>query len=160
MSYLLVNGFYLFRLKGRATNDERVQNDTDGPGIHFEAVPVCGIEEYLWGNIVRCTADSLLAFARVLDQGSKPEIPDLDIHASVQEQIPKFKVTVDDLVDMHITASSYELYHEEPDLGVGEATPAAQHIHKRTVGTQLESHVDVLFVFETVVKTNDIWVRE
>ena len=90
---------------------------------------VCGVEEYLWGDIVRCTADGLLAFAGVLDQGSKPEITDFDVHTSVQEQIPEFEITVDYLVGVHITASSYELYHEKPDLWVGEATSTAQHIH-------------------------------
>ena len=122
---ILVDGFDLFCLEGRATNDERVQNDTNGPGVHFEAIAVCGVEEYLWGNVVRRTADGLLAFAGILDQGSKPEISDLDIHPSIQKQVPEFKITVDDLVGMHITARSYELYHEESNLGIGEAASAA-----------------------------------
>ena len=107
MGYLLVNGFNLFRLEGRATNDEGVQNDTNGPGVHFEAVAVCSVEEYFWGDVVRRTTDGLLAFAGILYQSSKSEISDFDIHASVQKQVPKFEVTVNDLVSVHIMARPY-----------------------------------------------------
>lgn len=66
-SCLLVDGLYLLRLERRTADNECVQNDANGPGVHFKAVTVCGVEEYFWSNVVRCTADSLLSFAGILD---------------------------------------------------------------------------------------------
>jgi hypothetical protein len=123
-SRLLIDGLDLLRLEWRTTNDKCVQNDADGPGVHFEAVTVRGVEEYLWSNIIWCATDGLLAFARILDQSSKAEIPDLDIHTGIQKQVSEFEITVNDLVGMHIMASSYDLHHKESDLGVGETTSA------------------------------------
>ena len=121
-SDLLVYGLDLLRLEWGTADNERVQDNTDGPGVHFEAVTICSIEEHLRSDIIRCAADGFFAFAGVLDQSSEPEIPDLDIHARIQKQISKFEVTMNDLVGVHIMASPYELYHKESDLGVGEAT--------------------------------------
>lgn len=128
-SCLLINGLDLLSLEWRATNDKGVQNYANGPSVHFETVTVCGVKEYLRCNIVRGATNGLLAFTRILDQGSKAEIPDLDVHTSIQKQVSEFEVTVNDLVGMHIMARSYELHHKESDLGVGEATSATQHVH-------------------------------
>ena len=123
-SHLLINGLDLLRLEWRTTNDECIQNDADGPGIHFEAMTVGGVEEHFRSDVVWCATDGLLAFARILDQSGKSEIPDLDIHTGIQKQVPEFEVAMNDLMGVHIMTSPYELYHKESDLGVGEATSA------------------------------------
>jgi hypothetical protein len=31
-----------------------------------------------------------------------------------------------------------------------------QHAHERAVGAELKGHIDVLFIFKTIHKTNDV----
>jgi hypothetical protein len=63
---------------------------------------------------------------------------------------------MDDLVDMHIMAGTNELYHKESCLWLCEYTMAMEHVHKRTVETELQSHVDILFVLKAAEKVNNV----
>ena len=67
---------------------------------------------------------------------------------------------MDDLVRVHVVASSYELDHEKASFRFGETAAATKHIHERTVVAKFECHVDVLFVFETFLEPDDIGVLE
>lgn len=67
---------------------------------------------------------------------------------------------MDDLVGMHIMASSYELNHEEPCFGFCETAAAAEHIHERATWAQLEGHIHILIVFETFLKVDNVRVIE
>jgi hypothetical protein len=66
-------------------HDKGIQYHADRPGIHLKAMSIRDIEEDLGRDIIRGTAYCLLALSRALDQGSKPKIADLDVHAAVQE---------------------------------------------------------------------------
>ena len=52
------------------------------------------------------------------------------------------------------------LHHEEARLGLGEAAPAAEHVHEGAIVAELEGHVDVVFVLETVLEADDVGVLE
>ena len=64
---LLVDGLDVFRLEGRSTDNEGVKNDTNRPGVDFEAVSVGSIEQDLRCNIIWRSADSLLPLARIFN---------------------------------------------------------------------------------------------
>ena len=84
------------------------------------------------------------------------EVANLDVHVLVKEDVAELEVTVDDLMSVHVMACANELDHVESGLGFREAFPPAEHIHERAVVAELECHVDVVFVFEAFLETNDV----
>ena len=67
---------------------------------------------------------------------------------------------MNDLVGMHIMTCTNELNHVETSLGFAKPPPPTKDIHERARGTELESHVDVVIVFETIFEVNDIGMFE
>lgn len=147
-------------MKGWTTDEEGVENNTDGPSIDFEAVTVCCVEKNFWGDVIWGTANGLLPFTRVLNKRSKAKVTDFDVHVGVEEQITEFEVTVNDLVRVHIVACTDELYQKEACFWFCEATPATEHVHERATVTEFEGHVYVVIIFETFVKADDVWMRK
>jgi hypothetical protein len=157
---VLVDGLDVFGLEGRTADDEGVQNDADGPGVDFEAVAVDGVEEDLWGDIIRSAAYCLFALPGALDECCEAKIADLDVHVCVEEEVAELEIAVDDLVGVHIVAGADELNHEEAGFGLGEAAAAAEHVHEGSTGTEFEGHVDVLVIFEAFLESNNVGVFE
>lgn len=67
---------------------------------------------------------------------------------------------MNDLVSVHVVAGTDDLDQEEARFWFCEATAAAEHVHERTAVTKFEGHVDVVVVFETFVKTDDVGVGQ
>lgn len=82
---LRINLLDVLGLEGRTTDNKCVQDDADRPSVNLEAVPIRSIKQHLGGNIVWRATDSFLSFTGVLDQGSKTEVADLDVHVRVKE---------------------------------------------------------------------------
>ena len=133
----LINLFDVLRLKRWTADDKCVQDDTDRPGIDLKAVSVRGVEQYLWGDIVRRAANSLLPLARALDKRGETEVTNLDVHVAVKEQVPKLQITMDHLVGVHVMAGTNELYHKESRFRLCEDTTTVDHVHERAIGTEL-----------------------
>jgi hypothetical protein len=153
---LLINFFDVFSLEGWPTDDEGVEDDTDGPRVNFKAVSVRGVEQYLRSDIVRRAADGLLPLARALDKGGQTEVADFDVHVRVKEKIAELQVAVDDLVSVHVMAGTNKLNHKKSGLWFCEDATTVEHVHEGAVGTKLKGHVDVLFILETIYESNDV----
>ena len=67
---------------------------------------------------------------------------------------------MDDLVCVHVVTRANELDHEEAGFWFSESATAAQHVHERTRGAELERHVDVVGVFEAFLEVDDIGMLE
>ena len=156
----LVNCFDIFSLEWRATYDESVQNNTNGPGVHLKAVAVDGVEQYFRSNIVRRSANCLLSLSGILDQRCETKVSYFYVHASVKEQVSKFQVTVDNLMGVHVVACADQLNHEDASFHLREATAPAQHVHERTGGAKFQRHVYIIVVFEAVVKGDNVGMRK
>lgn len=57
---------------------------------------------------------------------------------------------------VHVVAGTDELYQKEAGLWLGEAAAAAEHVHERAAVTEFEGHIDVIIVFETFVKADNV----
>lgn len=121
---------------------------------------VGGIEKHLRRNVVRRATYGLLALTGAFDECSESKVANFDIHVRIQEEVAKFEITMDDLVRVHVVTSSNELNHEESSLRFSEAATAAKHIHERTARAQLQRHVNIGFIFETLLEADDIGVLE
>ena len=93
----LVGRLHIGRLEGRLTDDERVDDDADGPDVDLVRVALLAFE-HLGSDIVRSTANSALALAIKLELGSEAEVTDFDLHLVVEEEVAEFEVTMDDSV--------------------------------------------------------------
>ena len=114
------------------------------PGMNPKAVPICSVEQYLWGNIVWRAADSLLPLTRTLDKRCETKVTSFAIHIAIKdlEQVPKLKTMMDHLVGVHVEAGTNEWYHKELRFQLCEDTTAVEHAHDRANGTELWGHVD------------------
>jgi hypothetical protein len=63
----------------------------------------------LGSNIVRSTTNGSLALAVELQFGCKTEIPDLDFHLVVKEEISKLEISVDDSMAVKVFDSCANL---------------------------------------------------
>ena len=61
---------------------------------------------------------------------------------------------------MHVMTCTDELNHVETSLRFAKPPSPTKHIHERARGTELESHVDVVIVFETIFEVNNIRMFE
>ena len=77
---------------------------------------VGGVEQDFGGNVVWTTTNGLLALSRVLYKSSQTEVPDLDIHIGVEEDVAELEVAVNNLMCVHIVARADELNREEVSL--------------------------------------------
>jgi hypothetical protein len=156
----LIYSFDIFGLEGRPSDDESIQDDTNRPSINLEAVPIDSIEQHFRCNIVRSTTNGLLPLARALNERSESKVTDFDIHIYIEEQVPQFEITMDDLVRVHVVARPNELYHKVSCFWLGEAPPATEHVHERATWAKFECHVDVLVIFKTILETHDVGMFE
>jgi hypothetical protein len=53
-------------------------------------------------------------------------------------------------------AGANQLHHEKPRLWLRKDATAMEHAHQRTIGAELEGHIDVLFILKTVNEPNDV----
>lgn len=53
--------------------------------------------------------DLLLPISRLLYQRRQSKVPNFDVHLVIQEQIPQFEITMDDVCLVHVLTSSDEL---------------------------------------------------
>lgn len=104
--------------------------------------------------------NSLFALAWFFNKGSQTKIPNLDIHVAIEEQISELEIAMDDLVGVHIVAGANDLDEEKTCFGLGVSFSAAEHVHHAPILAKLERHVDVVIVFKTFLKTNDIGMLE
>ena len=81
----LVDGLNILGLERGPPDHQGIEDNTNRPGVHFEAMSVRSIEEDFRSNVVGGTADCLLPLPRALDECSETEIPDLDIHVTIEK---------------------------------------------------------------------------
>ena len=67
---------------------------------------------------------------------------------------------MNNLVGVHVMTCTNELDHVKTSLGFAKPPSPTKDVHERTRRTELESHVDIIVVFETIFEVNDIWMFE
>ena len=97
----LVSRLNVRRLKGRLTNDKRVNDDADGPDIDLVRVTLLALEHF-GGNIVGSTTDGSLALTIELKLGSETEITDFDLHFVVKEEIAELEISMNDTMTVEV----------------------------------------------------------
>lgn len=95
---LFVSVLDIFGLERRASVDQSVNDDSDAPHIDFITVPLR--LQYLWSDVIGRSADGLLLLPVEVNARGQSEIPDLDVHMLVEEQVAQFQIPMDDLLSV------------------------------------------------------------
>ena len=132
-----VRGFDVSRLEGRFTDDQRVDDHTDGPDVDLVGVALLALE-HLRSDIVRRTANGALALTVEFEFRGETEVTDLDLHLVVQEEVTQLQVTMDDSVTMKVFDGSTDLVDVALDLELMKTLTTAQQLIKRLILAQLE----------------------
>ena len=74
-----VRGFDVSGLERRLADDQRVQDDAEGPDVDFVRV-ACSPLKHFRRNIVRCTANSSLLLTVKVEFGCQAKVSQLDLH--------------------------------------------------------------------------------
>ena len=136
-----------------------VQNDTNGPVVHFIAMTIGSIE-YLWCQVIWSPANCSLTLTIVENLRSQSEIPDLEAHSFCEEQVSKLQVSVDHLVFMNVLHCLHQLINIESSFHLVESFASLNQIRERLVLADVQHDVDVLLVLKVSVKSNDVFVVE
>lgn len=115
----------------------------------------CSFDDFR-GDIVRCAAHCPLFLVDELEFGGEPEIANFEIHVIIEEDVPHFKIAVDDSVAVHVLQGRNNLVHIVSCLFDGEFLPLFYHFAESLVGTEFQDYVDVLLVFEDGIKFYDV----
>ena len=114
----LVGVLDIFGLERRASVDQSVNDDSDAPHIDFVAVPLR--LQYLWSDVIGRSADGLLLLPVEINARGQSEIPDLDVHMLVEEQVAQFQIPMDDLLSVQVLKPLQHLQHEVLHLALRE----------------------------------------
>lgn len=113
-------------------NEQRVHDATDRPNVDLVAVAL--LVQNLRRDVVRRSAQRLLAFPFVLNFGGQPKVTDLDVQLVVQEQIAQLQISVDDVLIVQILDSRQHLVDVVPALVIGDDLTALVQLHHRLSG--------------------------
>ena len=89
---------------------------------------------------------------------SKTEVTNLDVQISIQKQVSKFNISVEDILWVNVGHSRDNLLQEELCLAFAEIASSLDKLRKSLIPAQLHQNVDVLVVFKVVVNRHDALV--
>lgn len=104
-------------------------------------VPLLSLFENFRGNIVRraaerCPAHHLHVLARKKQRGES-KVTDLGVHILVEKNVSDLEVAVNDTLGVHVLDSAGNLDTVKAHLGLCQAFTPLDHVHQRTIRTQL-----------------------
>ena len=104
-----VRGFDISGLKGWFSNDESVDDDTEGPDVNLVGVTALAFKHF-WRDIVGSTANRAFFLAIEVEFGGETEIAQLDLHLVVEEEIAEFEIAMDDAMRVQILQRVNDLH--------------------------------------------------
>jgi hypothetical protein len=124
-------------------------------------MPTTTFLQNLGCKVIRCPAHCCPPHPNVVlrhEHCSKSKIADLDIHATVQKQIPSLQIAVNNVTIMQVFNGAAYLNKPASDLGHGEVRSFAQGIGQRAVLAQLEDNVSVFLEGKGAVELDNVGV--
>lgn len=104
----LVSRLDVGSLKGRLTNDECVNDDSDRPNIDLVGMTLLTLEHF-GSDVVWCTTDSTLPLTIELELRGQTKITNLNLHLVVKEQVTELQVSMDDTMTVQVLDGSADL---------------------------------------------------
>ena len=159
--YLFISFFNFWRFKRRTTIKQSIGNNANSPCICWETITFCWLP--LWSQDFRChviwsPTNCPSPFVDSAYHSSKTEVTNLDVQISIQKQVSKFNISVEDILWVNVGHSRDNLLQEELCLAFAEIASSLDKLRKSLIPAQLHQNVDVLVVFKVVVNRHDALV--
>ena len=154
---LPVGQLHIRRLKRRFAYQQGVQDHAERPDVDLEAVPSAAQD--LGCDVVRRSCDLSFLLAIVHELHSKPEVPNLQVHVLVDEEVAQLQVTVHHVLAVKKGQTVQQLLLIELCLGLRQPLPLRHEVHQISPVTQLQSNVDVVTILEPGIEGDDVGVR-
>lgn len=155
----LIGHFHFVGLERRPPEHKRIADDPSRPDIHFVGV-TDGALDYFGGNVVGRPTHCPFLLVAELQFGGESEVPHLEIHIFVEEDVAHLEIPVDNPVAVHVLKRGHYLQHEIACLLDGELLPLLDHLAEGLVGAEFQHDVHVLGVLEHAVELHDVLVVE
>lgn len=75
------------------------------------------------------------------EQSSQSKVANLGVHSVVEEDVTHLQISVNDALSMHVLDGSGDLHRVESNLGLRQPLALLDHVHKRTIGAELENKI-------------------
>ena len=154
-----VRGFDVRGLKGRFTDDQRVDDYSKRPDIDLVGVTVAALENF-WGDVVRSPANGSLFLAIEIEFSREPKVTQFNLHLVVPEPVAQLEVSVDDAVGMEVLESVDDLDRVTLNLQFVQPLPPLQQLIHALVLAQLQKNVDIFGIFEEVLELTNMVVLD
>ena len=155
----LVSGLHIVSLEWRLADDERVNDDSEGPNIDLVRVTLLAFED-LRSNVVWSTTDGSFALSVELEFSGETEITNLHLHLVVQEQVTQLKISVDDSMRVQVFDGIANLNHITLHLQLMQPLSPSEEFIKRSTTAHLKDNVHIFSIFEEVLEADDVVVVE
>lgn len=144
-------------IKGRLSNEELVQEDTDGPEV--DARVVFATLDHLRSEIVECTTESTTASRGTRDDGPT-KVREFDVTVLGEEDVFGLEVPVDDVLLVAVDESLCDLSDVAGSLGLREATLLLETTKELSFGGVLHEDVDVGVVIKVAKHPEDVLMAQ
>ena len=112
--------------------------------------------QHFWRNIIWCTAYCASFLVFKLELGRQTEITRLHLHLLVQEEVAQLQISMDHSMLVHVLDGLKDLLAVALDLELGEPLAALDLLIQGRVAAELHDDVDIIFIFEKVLKLNNV----
>ena len=153
----IVGGLHISCFEWRLANNQRINDNSQGPNIDFVGVASSTFEHFR-SDIVGCTANSSFLFAVEIEFGGESEISQLNHHFIVDKQVTQLQVSMDNAVGVEVSQSIDDLQSVALDFELMQSFPSLQQLIHALVVAQLQQNVDVLAIFEEVHELGHVLV--
>ena len=153
----LVGGLNIRSFEGGLSDDECVDDYTDGPNVYLIGMTLLAFKHF-WCNVIGCSANGSLALTIELKFGSQTEVTNLYFHFVVQEQVSELEVSVDNAMSVQVLHGRTDLSDVTLNFKLMETLASAKEFVETLILTQLKQDVNILGVLEEVLESDDVVV--
>lgn len=148
-------------LKWSLPKEQNVHHNTETPHINALTVAIPLLRfQHLRSQIIRRPTNGFPPLTLLLQLNRKSKITQFDIHINVNEEIPKFKISVDNEVLVKVHQCLADLVTIVFSFNFSNCFSPADHLAESLVFAQVEQNVHILRVLEKFLKTHDVLVLQ
>lgn len=138
-------------LKGRFSDYQRVDDDSEGPNVDLIRMTSSSFQN-LRSDVVGCSANGPLFLSVKIELCGKSEVSQFDLHFFIYEEVAQLQVSVNNAMRMQVFQRIDDLQGVALDLELVQALASLEQLVETVVGAQFKQDVNIVDVFEEVNK--------
>lgn len=135
--------------------NKRVNDDSQRPNVNLIRMSDLSVKN-LRRNVVRCSTNCVFLLSIEFQFSCKTKITKFDFHFFVEEEIAKFKISVDHFVTVQVFECDNDLNDVALHFEFRETLSALDEFIESIVRAQFEQNVNVFVIFKNVLESNNV----